>query len=550
MSIDFDALMDVFRAQTLEGLEVAEATLLELEASPDREDLVAELFRIVHTIKGDAGTLGLGALMQAAHRLEDYFDQLRSRQLVADEETVSLLLEIVDVLRWLLDQGVEGGEKGLHEYPEIEELLHRVPRKGSSEQESALTTETSRPSSGGIDALRRHWSRTMRVEITKLDQLITLAGELAVARGRIARQLESGELDLSRVTDRLSHSDQLLDRLQELVTNLRMIPLAPRLQPLSRQVRDLSAELDKEARLVLDVGEIEIDNAVVEKLGDPLVHLVRNAIDHGLETPEERVAKGKSPVGNVHLRARSEGSLVVLELSDDGRGIDHEAVLARAVHKGLARPAQSYSDAQVHALLFERGFSIKDTVTEVSGRGVGLDAVRTAVEDLRGQISIESRLGEGTTVVLKLPFSTALVEGLLVRSAGERFVVPIDAVSETAELPDLELRHEKGVFNLRGDPIPFARLRALFGLRGRKPERENVLVAPLSTGTAGLVVDAIEGRTQAVVRPLAPFLRSVQGISGTTVLGDGGIALLLDVPGLLRPTFHAVPGASRLAEGD
>jgi two-component system chemotaxis sensor kinase CheA len=286
---------------------------------------------------------------------------------------------------------------------------------------------------------------------------------------------------------------------------------------------------------VLEGEDAEVDTSVAQHLRDPLTHMLRNAVDHGIETPDVRRRKGKDPVGTVTLSARHEGGGIVVRMTDDGAGLDRARILARARSRGMVRDGETPADADLLRLVLEPGFSTAEAVTDLSGRGVGLDVVRRSVEALRGSVSLESRPGEGTTLTLRLPLTLALIEGFSVGVADETYVVPLESVVECLELP--ADRHEAdaaGVLSLRGEPLPFLRLREFLAVPGAAPTRESVVVIRHDSGRAGVVVDALHGGGQAVIKPLGRVLRDVPGVSGSTILGNGRVGLILDVPVLLR----------------
>jgi two-component system chemotaxis sensor kinase CheA len=333
--------------------------------------------------------------------------------------------------------------------------------------------------------------------------------------------------------------------LQELVMKVRMVPLGRTFQPFARSVRDLAQATGKQVRLELAGEDVEVDTTLAELVRDPLTHLVRNALDHGLETPEARQAQGKSPTGTLALRAFHEAGSVVVQVSDDGAGLDRARVAARARAHGLLGPDEALEEAALLRLIFEPGFSTAERVTELSGRGVGLDVVRRNVEVLRGSLSVESTPGQGTTFTLRLPLTLSIIEGFSVGVGAETYVLPLEHVLECVELPaDERPASRTGVLNLRGGPLPFLRLREHFGLGGERPPRESVVVLRHGAGRAGLAVDLLLGQGQTVIKPLGQLCQGLPGLSGSTLLGDGRVALILDVPALLEQALKVAPAAT------
>jgi two-component system chemotaxis sensor kinase CheA len=335
-------------------------------------------------------------------------------------------------------------------------------------------------------------------------------------------------------------ADRLYLDLQDLIMQARMVPLGPTFKQHQRTVRDLAAAQGKQVRLVMEGEDVEVDTAMVEGIRDPLTHMVRNAVDHGLGTPEERLAQGKDPCGTLTLRAFHENGLVAIQIADDGRGLDRERILRRAVERRLVAEGAVLSDTEVFAFVFEPGFSTKDQVTEISGRGVGLDVVRRNVEALRGSISVESGPERGTAITLRLPLTLAIIEGFKVQVSGEVYILPLEAVAECLELPPGQGRGRSGVLNLRGKPLPYLRLREHFALGGEPPARENVVVVQHAGTAVGLAVDALIGESQTVLKPLGRLFQGVRGLSGSAILGDGRVALILDVAALLREALRRV----------
>ena len=413
---------------------------------------------------------------------------------------------------------------------------------GAMSFDGSASSDGSNPADGAAGASRlaaaRARGRTLRVDVEKLDRTLDLVGEIAIARGRLAQMAEEGR-PAAELLEAHREADRLHVELQEVVMKLRMVPLGPMVRPFARTVRDVAAAHGKEARLVVHGAEVEMDTSVVEQLREPLTHMVRNAVDHGIEPPEARRAAGKDPRGTVTLSACHDGSSIVIEMRDDGAGLSRERIAARARAAGLAADPERMSDAELFRLVFEPGFSTADHVTDLSGRGVGLDVVRRAVDALRGTLDVHSRPGEGTAVTLRLPLTLAVIEGFSVGVAGQTYVIPLDAVVECLELPrERHARGAHGMISLRGEALPFLRLRDHLGATGLPPRRESVVVVRHAGGRAGLVVDALLGGGQAVIKPLGRLFRDLPGVSGSTILGSGRVALILDVASLIREALQ------------
>jgi two-component system chemotaxis sensor kinase CheA len=317
---------------------------------------------------------------------------------------------------------------------------------------------------------------------------------------------------------------------------LRMVPVGPTFRHFVRIVRDVALAHGKLARLVIEGVDVEVDTTIIQHLRDPLTHLVRNALSHGIEAPSARSAAGKEPSGPLTLRAFHEAGNIVIELTDDGAGLDREKILARACERGLLEAGEVPSDDRLHRFLFEPGCSTADAVDDLSGRGVGLDVVARRIEALRGSALVKSERGAGTTFTIRLPLTVAIIDGFGVGVADETYIIPLDSVVECLELPEQaeSLGAAEGVVSLRGQPLPFVRLRDIFELGGERPPRENIVVVRCDSALVGVVVDVLHGDSQTVIKPLGRMLRGLPGIVGSAVLGSGRVALILDVPDLVR----------------
>jgi len=376
-------------------------------------------------------------------------------------------------------------------------------------------------------------ARFIRVNAEKLDQLINLVGELVIAgaSGALLAQ-RSGNSDLQEANAVING---YIEQLREGTLGLRMVEIGETFKRFQRVVRDVSQELGKDIALEIRGADTELDKTVVEQIGDPLTHLVRNAIDHGIESEAIRLARGKPAQGVVRLNAYHDSGSIVIEVSDDGGGLSLEKIRAKAIERGVIKATDALSERETFNLVFEPGFSTADAITNLSGRGVGMDVVRRNIEALRGSVDIDSQEGAGTTVRVRLPLTLAIIDGFLVGVGGSSYVVPLDAVLECMELSaeDARASAERSYFNLRGEVLPFMRLRDQFGIAGTPGRRENVIVLQCGEQKAGLVVDELLGEFQTVIKPLGRIFSNVKGVTGSTILGSGEVALILDVPSLL-----------------
>jgi two-component system chemotaxis sensor kinase CheA len=372
-------------------------------------------------------------------------------------------------------------------------------------------------------------NQSIRVDAERLDKLIDLIGELVISSAAVSlRAKQIGDIALQETNAAVI---SLVEDVRDSALQLRMVPIGTTFSRFQRVVRDVSNELGKDIKLVITGAETEVDKSVVEKIGDPLMHLVRNAMDHGIERSDLRAERGKPMQGTLRLNAYHSSGNIVIEVSDDGGGLDRERILAKAIERELVPPGASLSDQEIYALIFEPGFSTAEQVSNLSGRGVGMDVVKRNISELRGVIHIESQPGQGTTLRIHLPLTLAIIDGFLVGVGESSYVIPLDRVVECVELP---VDDDRDYMELRGEVLPFIRLRKLFRKNGAKARRQNVIVVEHLDLKAGLVVDRLMGELQTVIKPLGKLFGHVQGVGGSTILGSGEVALIIDVPTMLR----------------
>jgi len=375
---------------------------------------------------------------------------------------------------------------------------------------------------------------SIRVATDKLDTLVNLVGELVITQARMSQIVSS--LDNTELANPIEELELLTVELRDCALNMRMVPIGTSFGKFRRLVRDLSADLDKNIELITEGAETELDKTIIDRLSDPLVHLIRNSIDHGIHTPEERKDMGKPRVGKIHLSATHRGANVEIIVRDDGMGIDAELVFAQALEKGLVSEDAELSRAEIFSLLFTPGFSTAKEVSDISGRGVGLDVVRREIDSLGGTIRISSEVGRGTAFVLSMPLTLAIIDGLLVGVGPERFVLPLSMIEECAELTPEQIAKTRGrnMTPIRGELIPFIRLRDIFTMSGTNPSIEQIVIVKVDNLRVGIVADEIVGNLQTVIKPLDRLYRDAEGISGATIMGDGTVALIADIPELIR----------------
>ena len=536
MDFDREKVVKAFVAESAEGLERSEQYLIAAENNQDRSELLDEIFRVSHTIKGNASALDFPELAGFAHVLEDLLDAVRKRELAISPDVISLLLHAVDALRALVPAAAEGNDRLSPSHQELKNAMARRAAGGKASVRAQID-EVSSPSAVPGAALPVHArNRTLRVDIEKLDQMLNLTGEIAIAQGRLRRMLEEMKTEAGRkLLDLQREVESLQKGLQEQVMGVRLVPVGPMFQQFARSVRDISQSHNKLARLEIVGAEVEVDTRVLENLKDPLLHMIRNAVDHGIEPPKVRHAKGKNVCGVLKLSATHKAGNILIQLSDDGAGFNRERILAKAQDLDLLTEGEEISDQEIFNLVFKSGFSTAEAVTDLSGRGVGMDVVRRNIELLRGGIEIKSTEGQGTTITIRLPLTLAIIDGFSVVANDETYVIPLEMISECLELPADQISREKlGVINLRGEPLPYVRLREVFGSPGAPPLRENVVVLHREGELAGIAVDRLIGECQAIIKPLSRIFRDVPGVSGSTILDSGRVALILDVAALLN----------------
>jgi len=405
----------------------------------------------------------------------------------------------------------------------------------------AKMLEEKRGARGG----RRHYdapenASSIRVAATKLDQFVNLVGELVTVQARLGEL--AARRDDPEVTAVAEEVDRLASALRETSMNVRMMPIRGTFEKFRRLVHDLARDLGKDVELTIQGADTELDKSVIDQLSDPLMHLIRNSMDHGIDLPEDRIARGKPGRATIHLSARYSGASVLICVSDDGRGIDAEAVRARAVERGLINADAQLSDSEIHALLFQPGFSTAKQVTDISGRGVGMDVVRRNVDKLRGSIDIASQSGKGTAVTLRLPITLAIIDGLLVMVGDAYFVLPLADTLECIELSreQIDTADGKHLINVRGDVVPYIRLREHFSVTTALPAFEQVMLVDTEDGCYGLVFDRVLGNCQTMIKSLGRVYRHVQTVSGATILGNGTVALILDPHRLVQECIRTI----------
>ena len=547
-------LLAVFLAESEENLATLEQLLVTIESSAQNEEAIHEIFRAAHTLKGNAACLGFDSVAAIAHGMEDLLDAMRTQELDPTPRIITLLLEGADAIKSTIPQALAG----VTELPVQTQLLLEEMREIRTDDragnrsagaiapppilESPLqlaAAKVAAVAAAGVPGPRPAAMKRLRVDLERLDRLLNLTGELGIALGRMLGAIESlqGETR-DQFIESVEESDRLIESLQEEVTRIRMVPVGLTFQPHKRTVRDLSSATGKSVALLMEGAEVEIDAALVEQIKDPLTHMIRNAIDHGIEPPAARIAAGKDAMATLTLRAFRDGGGIMIQVCDDGAGFDRKRILARAYKNGMIGEKDVLSAKAVWSLVFAPGFTTTTTVTELSGRGVGMDVVMRSVTALRGSIDIQSEEGLGSTISIRLPLTVAMVDGLAVGAGGERFIVPMDAIEECIELPAATTSDQAaGIIMRRGTPMPFLRLDSFFHLDApASGVRSHVVVVRNGDQPFGLVTDVLYGEMQAMIKPLGKLFQSFAGVAGSTIFADGRVGLILDVPGLVRET--------------
>jgi len=549
------ALRMRFAADAESALAAAEQALL--AAAGGNAAALSEAFRALHNFKGGCGFVAAADLERIAHAAESLLDAARQGQLAPTPADYQVLLKIVDVLRGgARDVGAGGpgavpGRAGICDF--LREILEKSVRHPAPPETLSGPPPAAPPSAANGMPARQD----IRVDVGKLDALVNLVGELVIAQEMVVGDPEIRRIRNHRLRRAIHNLARISAELQDISMAVRMIPLSATFRKLNRLVHDVALKAGKQARLELDGEDTEVDKNVIELISDPLVHIVRNALDHGIEPPDERRAAGKPEVGTVAITARHEGGEVWITIADDGRGLDRERILRQAVARGLLHgDGAALTDEQTFQFIFEPGFSTAEKVTDISGRGVGMDVVKRNMEKLKGRVEIHSVAGAGATIRLRIPLTLAIIDGMLLGVGETRYTLPTLAIRETLRpRPEQILVTPDGaeIVRVREELIPVIRLHRLFRRRSRTEDlTAGILLIVESAGaTAALFVDEILGQRQTVIKGLSGYLGRVRGLAGCTILGTGEVSLILDVGGLLEwarggaanPDWAAAPAA-------
>lgn len=587
--IDDVEIVKEFLVESNDHLEDVESKILRLEESSEDLDIINGIFRPIHSMKGSAGFLGLKDIGKVSHELETLLDEARKSKLKITPEIIEILYEGLDILKKLRESVVNkmDGKDVSADVIDYQPLLSKIsqalgknlasePKKESepkpppegvklgeilvikgdvSEEQLEVALKEQSKHLGEIlvekgattpekvntalkiqNKMGKVASETVKVDTQKLDSLVNLVGELVIANALINEFLGS---NANGANKNISHLNKIVKEIQDEVMSMRMVPLKSTFQKMARLVRDVSSKMGKKVHLEISGEDTELDKTVTEEIGDPLVHIIRNSIDHGIESHEERVAKGKPAEGLVRLDAFHRGGNIVIEIEDDGKGLCKERLLKKAIEKGLVEPNASLTDQQIYNLIFAAGFSTAEKVTDISGRGVGMDVVKKNVERLRGKVDISTVEGKGTKISIKLPLTLAIIDGMIVQVGAEKYIVPMLSIEESIRPKKDDIStvlHRGELINVRGNLLPMVRLHNLYNVKPKKtnPWEALILIVEGEGQRCGLLVDDLLGQQQIVIKSLGEQFRNIKGISGGAILGDGHIGLILDVGGIIN----------------
>ncbi|MCA9407208.1 MAG: chemotaxis protein CheA, partial [Candidatus Omnitrophica bacterium] len=578
-------ILTEFVAEALDHLTTAEDSIIKLENDPQDKEAVDAIFRSFHTIKGLAGFLELDDMRMLAHTSETMLDMVRNGVLSFEGGVADITFASIDNLRKLInlvdEQVANNGqlkspyhnvgpligqlkaivsgqsmpapeakkpigeiliEEGDITSEELDQALTLQKEEGVDKKVGEILQDINATGAKNIDKainIQKGTAETsIKINIDKLDVLVDLVGEMVITETQVVHNPILSRVDDRRLRKDISELDRITRRLQEVTMAMRLVPVRPTFQKMLRIIRDLSKKTKKDIDVQLAGEDTEIDKNMVELISDPLVHMVRNAADHGIESTENRIKKGKPGRGNIRLAAYHKGGNVVIEIRDDGAGLDKERILKKAIERGLAKEGEHLPDSKIFHMIFAPGFSTAEKVTDVSGRGVGMDVVKRNIEQLRGKIDITSEKDKGSVFSIQLPITLAIIEGIVVTVGHERYILPINSVIEFVQPSTKNLTNVAGkgeIFRVHENIYPLIRLGDYFGVASKfkNLEESTVCLVESEFGRVCLLVDALLGQQQVVIKNLGEKLRSIKGVSGGAILGDGRVGLILDVNGII-----------------
>jgi two-component system chemotaxis sensor kinase CheA len=572
-------LLTIYLEDARQHLESLDHCLLTLEREGVEGEAIASVLGPLHTLKGNSGMMGFAGIKDYVHRLEDVFARVTEGSIVLSRPAFDTLFAGASALRDAIEQACrERAEVRplADEQGDLDRLIQsasgaRTTPAPAAPAESALVeTAEAAPvaardeAAPGVPAARRTEaqhvtarSNMVRVDFAQLDHLLNLVGELIIHRTKLqelARALGEQAGVREQARDLLAAVHQIAGasaQLQETVMDIRMLPIRHVFDRFPRLVRDLARQTGKEIELIIEGEGTRIDKAIIDEIGEPLVHLIRNSVDHGIEPPAERVAQGKTPTGTILLSATQESNHVLITIMDDGAGIDARTVRKKAVERGLLKADDGATDREIVQLIFAQGFSTRESATELSGRGVGLDVVLKSIERLNGLVEVETVPGVGTKFIIQLPLTLAIISALLVEVAGRTYAVPLGSVVESIKFGPADLRTIQGreTLRIRDRIVPLVRLTSLFGLEARGTHaHEYAVIIGRGDKRVGMVVDRLKGQQEVVIKALDPALAGALGLAGATIMGDGRVVLILDVANLFDTRRSLVHGGQDRVE--
>lgn len=574
--MDFELeCMNDFVEESIENLDELDSSFVELEKDASNKDELDSIFRAVHTMKGGARLIGMERLEKISHHVESLLDLAREGELLLDSSRITLLLETMDVLRHFVDEirdhhqepnethpeliarleaACEAGpivatapvedEEDLEEAdveiqevstsePATEDLQEEAPGEPQRKMLPALSMEPEAPAKNTTSE-QQAAEQTVRIDVKRLDKLMDLVGELVLSRNQLKQV--NGLLEDPALNNATSSISLITSELQDEVVKSRLQPISTVLNKFQRTVRDLAVSLEKEVGLVITGGGTELDRTLLEAIRDPLTHIIRNSVDHGIETPEDREKKGKKIKGTISIHCYHDGGQVVIEIKDDGAGLDHERISRQALSRGLVSPErlEQMTPKEIFRFIFHAGFSTAKQVTNLSGRGVGMDVVQTNIGAIGGQIDIDSTYGKGTVIRLQIPLTLAIIPALMIKADGRHFAIPQNSLQELifiehSDFDKIENFDGLEVFRLRGELLPLLRMRPLMKMQEVEQNHLYIVVLVCGARKFGLIVDEVDDTEEIVVKPLAKFFSECRYFSGAKILGNGSISLILDI---------------------
>ncbi len=600
-------LVGGFISEAFEHLQSIEVNVLELEQNQDDPDIINNIFRPFHTIKGVSGFLGLGTINKLSHATENLLDDVRNNKRSMNSDVIDLVLNVGDSLREMVENIKDVLENGPDRYRELDISGHIAQIRNLQEGDNPLTDDSTseeqstqeapaeekedtawvrphdysaaqqRSASGGqppgrassataaadnsgpasagempaetpaangqVAARQKKMSSSIKVDVDKLDAMINAVGELVIMQSLVRQNPLVSQIADPKLVKDFSQLSRITSELQHTAMSMRMVPIKQTFDKMIRLVRDLSKKSGKQVNLVMEGAETEIDRNMVDSIYDPLVHMMRNSVDHGIQTPDERVGHGKPPTGTVSLRAYQKGGNMVIEIEDDGEGLNTAKIRKKAERRGIIKPGETHSDFELNNLIFMPGFSTADQITDVSGRGVGMDVVKKVVKKLRGKVDVQSKPGKGSLFTIRLPLTLAIIDGIIVRVGSERYIIPTLAIQSSIkpERKDYNTVHGRGEsLMVRGELLPIIRLYQLFGVDDpthTDPCEAIVVVVENEGRRRALMVDELLGKEEVVIKNLGG-MSEVQGVAGGTILGDGRVGLILDLAGIIATTLE------------